>query len=1051
MARMTDNTGGGQATDHQIRVAADGQDSIAVPDPAYVANAEILRDGQDLILRHPDGDAFIVEGYFSDYPPPALVSPTGARLTPELVESFVKTAPESAHYAQTQTASDESPVGTAGETSGTVTVTRADGTVEPLTAGMPVFEGDIIETDAHGAANILFVDETSFAISGNAKLAIDEYVFDPATSSGESNFSVLRGMFVFVSGLIGRDDPDDVEINTPVGSIGIRGTTIAGNVDTGQITVIEGAIVLRSLDGSEMTLAAQFETARFVNGTVAAEGTLDAAAIGTQYSAMQNVAPAFFSGIAAAAPADANGSATGSGDVPAQDAAPAPGETPAEAPVNEPAPAPAPAETLPPPSGYNETKFDGDSTAQFDASAAAEPVTAPFAPAPATDPLLAPVPAGTTTTLSPAPAPAIDSPVTATTGTATGGTTTTLAPPPPPPSVINTGGGTATPPSPAIFNLNAITSGDGFRLNGAAGEHFGASLAGVGDYNNDGLADFIVGNSTGGTGTARIFGDSRTVQGTRTINSSAGSDLDGAGDVDGDGTMDYIIGSGAAIGNDGYIEIVRDGTSTTFTNMGTDYRTGASVAGVGDLNGDGYSDIVAGAPGANTGEGKAIIVFGDDSLPTTLEFGDFGPGSANGTPDFVDNDSGQIIQGGPTLQLGRDVAAAGDFNNDGYADFIYSTPTDGKIYLATGGGGGVSGSTMIKGISAGNADIPLFSMGDVNGDGVSDIGIGDGAADAGRGAFHIMYGAGGGGLSLHVPVGNEIIGGGSAGDFNGDGRDDIAVAMRSGDKLDIFVLYGAAGLTGSIALTDALMNDPARGFRMGYSLQGQGLANPLTDPFDIELTSAGDINGDGRDDLLIGAQNAGGNAGEVIAVYGRDTGNATLSAPNATAAGQSLVGTTGNNALSDGGFANVNFNGGAGADTFHIAATGLLGNIDGGAGIDTLRMGSTRSVLDFSVLGSEKIAGVERFVLQGNTQMIRLGIDDIFRLMQESADGILRIDSPNTGNVLSIEDNTAGTGSFTAFGFVGGGTQLENGINYNVHDFNGYSLYIDPTLTVQMV
>ena len=1043
MARMTDSTGGGQASDQQIRVTADGQDTIAVPHPDYIANAEILRDGQDLILRHPDGGELIVEGYFSDYPPPALVSPTGARLTPELVESFVKTAPEAAQYAQAQTASDESPVGTAGETSGTVTVTRTDGTVEPLTAGMPIFEGDIIETDANGAANIQFIDETSFAISSNAKLAIDDYVFDPATNSGESNFSVLRGMFVFVSGLIGRDDPDDVEINTPVGSIGIRGTTIAGNVDTGQITVIEGAIVLRSLDGqTEVTLAAQFETARFntADGTITTEGTLDASAINTQYSAMQNVAPAFFSGIADAAPADANGSATGSGEAPVQDAAPVPAtDDPVTAPLTE-EPAPAPADALPPPTGYNETSFEGETATKFEASAETVTTTSVISGNSPSETLLPPPPTGTVidTTLSGG---------TATTTTINTGTTT-FAPPPPPPIVIN-GGGTVTAPPPGIFNLNGITAPDGFRLSGGAGEHFGASLAGVGDYNNDGLADFMVGNSTGATGTARIFDVTRTVQATRTINSSTGSDLDGAGDIDGDGTMDYIIGSGAAIGTDGYIEIVRDSSSSTFTNMGTGYRIGSSVAGVGDLNGDGFNDIVAGAPGANSNEGKAIVVFGDDALPTILEFGDVAP--ANTTPDFVDDGDGTIINGGPTLQLGRDVSAAGDFNNDGYADFIYSTPIDGKVYIATGGAGGLSGSTMIKGISAANTDIPLFSMGDVNGDGVSDIGIADGAADAGRGVFHIMYGSGGGGLSLHVPVGNEIISGGSAGDFNGDGRDDIAVAMRSGDKLDIFVLYGAAGLTGSIALTDALMNDASKGFRMGYSLLGQGLANPLTDAYDIELTSPGDINGDGRDDLLIGAEDANSGAGEVIAVYGRDTGGATLSGPNATAAGQSLVGTTGANAMSDGGFANVSFNGGAGADMFHIAGTGAIGNIDGGAGMDMLRMGATRSVLDFSVLGSEKIAGVERFIMQGNTQTIRLGIDDIFRLMQESQDGILRIDSPNTGNVLSIQDNTAGTGNFTGFGFVGGGTQLENGINYNVHNFEGYSLYIDPTLTVQMV
>ena len=69
------------------------------------------------------------------------------------------------------------------------------------------------------------------------------------------DFSVLKGVFVFTSGLIGREDPDDVNIDTPSGSIGIRGTIIAGDTNSGEITVVEGAIVLRDFAGNEMTLA----------------------------------------------------------------------------------------------------------------------------------------------------------------------------------------------------------------------------------------------------------------------------------------------------------------------------------------------------------------------------------------------------------------------------------------------------------------------------------------------------------------------------------------------------------------------------------------------------------------------------------------------------------------------------------------------------------------------------------------------------------------------------------------------------------------------------
>ncbi|MBU0799952.1 MAG: FecR domain-containing protein, partial [Alphaproteobacteria bacterium] len=224
-----------------ITVSSNG--TAQVPGAEFISHAEILRDGQDLILQAPDGSTVIIADYFAMEPAPMITAPNGAVLTPELVQSFVQSA--HAQYANIDQASDASPVGAVQEVKGEATVTRTDGSTEKIVVGTAIFEGDIVETDASGAVNIVFIDETSFAVSEDARLAIDEYVFDPGSESGTSNFSVLRGVFVYSSGLIGRDDPDDVEIQTPVGSIGIRGTTLGGNATTGEITVFEGAIVLR--------------------------------------------------------------------------------------------------------------------------------------------------------------------------------------------------------------------------------------------------------------------------------------------------------------------------------------------------------------------------------------------------------------------------------------------------------------------------------------------------------------------------------------------------------------------------------------------------------------------------------------------------------------------------------------------------------------------------------------------------------------------------------------------------------------------------------------
>lgn len=518
MARITGETGGGTTDQHSV--SAIGHDSIALPDGEYITNAEILRDGQDLVLRHPDGATFTVEDYFSANPAPQLVSPQGAALGAEMVHSFVQPM-HPLQYAQLETATDESPIGHVGEISGHATITHNDGSSESLTLGAPIYEGDIIETDAQGAVNISFIDETTFSVSNNARMAIDEYVFDPGSQSGETHFSVLRGMFVFVSGLIGRDDPDDVSIHTPVGSIGIRGTTIAGNVDTGQITVVEGAIVLRTVDGSsEITLAQQFETARFNSdsNTIEPMQTLSVAQLSNEYQTMQDVNPAFFTSISAPiAVAGADGTVE-SGAITrvasAEMTAPAaPATADAPAPGTDPAIADTAAQTITsseniqladasatlppppmPPEGYTDTslmaaKLDaeiiGTSTISTATGSDGSVILADAGTLATGSSLLqtttantATLSAGTTTTLS---GTATTSTAPSTTTTTTGTTTTTTSSVSVPvlsPTLISTTGPSIK--APVQHDLPSLTAPQGFHLNGSPGSLLGFALAGAG-------------------------------------------------------------------------------------------------------------------------------------------------------------------------------------------------------------------------------------------------------------------------------------------------------------------------------------------------------------------------------------------------------------------------------------------------------------------------------------------------------------------------------------------------------------------------------------------
>ena len=105
-------------------------------------------------------------------------------------------------------------------------MTRADGTRVQLQAGDQVYQGDSIETGPKGAIGVLLADETTFSMGEASSMVLDEMVYDPATQNGSLNVSVVQGVFTFVSGQVAKTDPDAMKIDTPVATIGIRGTQV---------------------------------------------------------------------------------------------------------------------------------------------------------------------------------------------------------------------------------------------------------------------------------------------------------------------------------------------------------------------------------------------------------------------------------------------------------------------------------------------------------------------------------------------------------------------------------------------------------------------------------------------------------------------------------------------------------------------------------------------------------------------------------------------------------------------------------------------------------
>jgi hypothetical protein len=333
-------------------------------------------------------------------------------------------------------------------------------------------------------------------------------------------------------------------------------------------------------------------------------------------------------------------------------------------------------------------------------------------------------------------------------------------------------------------------------------------------------------------------------------------------DFNGDGYADVLVGAyqqdnGAENEGNAYVYYgstsgISDSPSRTIDNPANQVNGhfGGSIASAGDLNSDGYSDVIVGAyhqSNGAVGEGNAFVYYG----------------SITGIPDTpsstLDNPTNQ---GG---QFGYSVSSAGDVNGDGYTDIIVGARTqengavsEGNAFVYHGSSMGVSPTPTVNLDNPANQVSGLFgssvaSAGDVNGDGFADIIVGalsqdNGAEDEGN-AF-VFYGSTTGvpdrpSRTFDNPTNqrNGEFGGSvaSAGDTNGDGFSDIIVGAQSQDNGAVFegnsfVYHGSlTGLPGS----------PTRTLENPDNQEGG--------KFGIAVMSAGDLNNDGFTDVVVGA------------------------------------------------------------------------------------------------------------------------------------------------------------------------------------------------------
>ncbi len=212
--------------------------NIHIPDAHLLFSADFSRESYDLILTGGDRAQTIVPGYFSMSHGPDLVSPSGALLNFETVRALAgPLAP--GQYAQASNPTADVAIGKV--VTGEATAAHVDGSSSTLQIGDTVYHGDVLQTGVNSGVGVVFTDNTVFSLSANSRLVLDEYVYQDGGNDNSMLFSLVQGTFTFVTGKVAPTG--EMKIETPVATMGIRGTTVHT-----RIAAIDGTTVFRILE-----------------------------------------------------------------------------------------------------------------------------------------------------------------------------------------------------------------------------------------------------------------------------------------------------------------------------------------------------------------------------------------------------------------------------------------------------------------------------------------------------------------------------------------------------------------------------------------------------------------------------------------------------------------------------------------------------------------------------------------------------------------------------------------------------------------------------------
>ena len=205
---------------------ADGARMI-LPDHTNLLHASFARRDGDLLVGSADQPALVILDYFTSDSTPDLVTEGGAVLAGQVVAKLA--GPDLAGSKEAAEALGQAPIGHVESAEGTVIITRADGSQVIATKGTPVFQDDVITTDGAGSVGLRFVDGMTLSLGSDARMVLDEFVYNPEANEGGGIIEIIQGAFSFISGEAAHMGLDSMVIETPTMTIGIRGTKVVAN------------------------------------------------------------------------------------------------------------------------------------------------------------------------------------------------------------------------------------------------------------------------------------------------------------------------------------------------------------------------------------------------------------------------------------------------------------------------------------------------------------------------------------------------------------------------------------------------------------------------------------------------------------------------------------------------------------------------------------------------------------------------------------------------------------------------------------------------------